>query len=92
MNDAEFRDLTERALAIQLLTEHASWPLYVDYITAQIAAKNRWLLQGNAKTLEEYRGTAGWIQGAQACLNAHETLNASLQRAHQEARRRTEAA
>ena len=90
MTDDEFRDLVERHRIIEDLTTTPGWAYLADYMTAQIAAKNRALLNGNAKTIEDYRGMAGWIQGAQAVLTASETLGDQINR--EEQRRREQAA
>jgi hypothetical protein len=78
----ELRDLVERNTQVQEMTRHPGWALLEDYLRAQLEAKQRWLLVGNAKTLEEYREMTGWLQGVRDTLNAPNALHEQVERAH----------
>lgn len=78
MNDDELRDLQERAHQIRELQAMPQWAMLHDYVSAMVNAKNRSLLNGNAKTIEEYRADAGWINGALFVLNAADRLDEQL--------------
>src|SRR5262245_39561628 len=78
MNDNELRDLVERAFQIRELQGTQGWALLKDYVASAVNAKNRWLLNGNAKTIEEYRAEAGWVQGAMFVLEASERLDTQI--------------
>jgi hypothetical protein len=81
VTDDELRDLIERAYEITEMQQETGWVYLRDYVTAQIQAKNRHLLNGHAKTIEEYRAEAGWIQGAMFVLEAAQQLNEQVERA-----------
>lgn len=89
MNDTEFRELGERAYALQTLKNHPGWEVLAREVEARAGAKNRWLLNGNAKTLEDYRGEAGWVNGARDVLALADSLAEQIER---ERKRRDEAA
>jgi hypothetical protein len=79
MEEGELRELQERAHRIRTLTSSPDWTLLKDYCSTIINAKNRHLLNGNAKTIEDYRADAGWISGAMFVLNAADHLDAQLE-------------
>ena len=76
--DEEVRELVERVYQIRELQKTEGWALLRDYVGAQIQAKNRHLLNGHAKSLEDYRAEAGWIQGAMFVLEAADRLDQHL--------------
>ena len=92
MNDAELADLVERQHRIKKLTETEDWKLLVDYCASQINSQQAYLMNGYAKTVEEYRGKAGWVQGAQFVLSAPERLAEQIQRERDEIHARKAAA
>jgi hypothetical protein len=79
VDEGELRDLQERAHRIRELTKHKDWELLRDYCSTIINAKNRSLLNGNAKTIEDYRADAGWISGAMFVLDAADHLDKQLE-------------
>jgi len=79
MDEGELRELQERAHRIRQLTQSPDWALLRDYCSTVINAKNRHLLNGMAKTLEEYRADAGWISGAMFVLDAADHLDKQLE-------------
>jgi hypothetical protein len=79
MNENELRELQERAHRIRQLQSGPDWELLKDYCSTVINAKNRGLLNGNAKTIEDYRADAGWISGAMFVLNAADHLDQQLE-------------
>jgi hypothetical protein len=76
----ELRDLVERNAQVQEMALHPGWELLCDYVRAQMGAKQRSLLLGNADSLEEYREQVGWLQGVSAVLNAPQTLAEQVDR------------
>jgi hypothetical protein len=79
MDESELRELQERAHRIRQLTGTPDFELLRDYCSTMVNAKNRALLNGNAKTLEDYRADAGWISGAMFVLNAADHLDKQLE-------------
>ena len=80
MTDSEFRALAERAYAVQSLREHPGWDVLAAEVEGRCDAKNRWLLNGNAKTLEDYRDAAGWVTGAREVLRLADSLAEQIER------------
>lgn len=80
---AALRDLIERNSQVQEMTQHPGWDLLKDYVRAQMEAKQRWVLLGNADTLDEYRKATGWIQGVIDVLEAPDVLAAQVEREQQ---------
>jgi hypothetical protein len=77
----ELRDLIERNHQVQELTRHPGWPLFCDYLRAQLEAKQRYLILGNAKDIEDYRKIASWVAGVTDALNAPQMLSEQVERA-----------
>lgn len=67
--EKDLRDLIERAYQLEELTRHPGWPLLVDLITAMTTTRQRLILSGACKTLEDYAQQTGWVKGAQAALD-----------------------
>ena len=76
----DLRDLIERNAAVQEMTQHPGWMLLQDYMREQQAAKQHWLIVGNADSMEEYNKVTGWLAGVAATLNAPLTLDAQTER------------
>ena len=64
------RELQEVQVRIQKLTENPDWPVLVAYVRGKVEAEQKWLMNGHAKTVEDYRGKAGWVAGAMYVLEA----------------------
>ena len=92
MTEDELRDLQERTHQIQQLAKYPEWQMLYDYVSAMVQAKNRSLLNGNARTLEEYRADAGWISGAMFVLQAPERIEEQMKSATQVVLEQREAA
>ena len=88
----ELRDLIERNALVQEMTRHPGWDLLADYMRAQMEAKQRSLLLGNADTIEDYRHQTGWLQGVTATLSAPEALAEQVQREEGKEQQRDDAA
>lgn len=80
MTDEELRDLIERVHQIQELQKHQGWELLLDYSRALLAHKQGRILSGKL-TPDEYHEAVGWLNGANAILNAAEVLAERLERA-----------
>ena len=64
------RELVERAYEIGEMTTMPGWHLLVGTVEKHIAANQRWLMHGHAKTVEEYRDRAGYLRGLTYVLEA----------------------
>lgn len=80
----ELRELIERNAQVQEMTQHPGWALLGDYMRAQLEARQRYLLVGSAKDIEDYRKMTGWLQGVSDTLSAPATLGEQVQRAQAE--------
>ena len=78
------RELIEIQARITKLTENPDWAVLVDYVNGKIEHEQRWLMNGNAKTVEDYRGKAGWVQGAQHVLEAPARIAKEVERKREE--------
>lgn len=76
----ELRDLIERNSQIQELTRHPGWPLLVDYMHDRMFKEQRSLILGNARTIEDYRNTTGWLKGVTDTLTAPDALAEQVER------------
>lgn len=74
------RELTERAHRIRKLTETPDWQVLVEYVQTRVEAEQKWLMSGHAKTVEDYRGKAGWVQGAMHVLEAPDRIDDEVKR------------
>jgi len=80
----ELSDLIQRNAGVQEMTHHHGWDLLEDYIRAQMEAKQTYLLQGSADSMEEYAKITGWIAGVRAVLNAPKALDEQTDRQKKE--------
>lgn len=69
-DDNRLRELQEEAHRIRELQQQPAWQDLVRFVSRMTDSKTRWLLNGNAKTLEDYRWEAGWVAGATYILQA----------------------
>lgn len=81
MTENELREIQERAHLIRDLTRDHRWAILHDYVSDMVNKKNRSLLNGNAKSIEDYRAEAGWISGALFVLQAADHLDRQLENA-----------
>lgn len=87
MTDDDYRDLIERAHQVRELQHQPGWGVWGQHVARRVDAKKREMLAGK-DSLEAYRYTAGWIEGAQYALDAIGELERQQKR---EAERRAEA-
>jgi len=80
MDENELRNLQEQAHQIRELQNQPGWLILRDYVRAHIQRKQHFLLNGNAKTLEDYRAVAGWVQGAEFALTVGDQIEEQLER------------
>jgi len=80
MDETELRELQEQAHHLRELQVQPGWLILRDYVKQHIARKQQFLLNGNAKTLEDYRAVAGWVQGAEFALTVGDQLEERLER------------
>lgn len=83
----DVRELTELAHRVRKLTETADWQLLEAHVRMRIDGEQRWLMNGHAKTVEDYRGRAGWLQGALYVLEAPDRLEEQARQARDEQKR-----
>ena len=72
MNDDEFRERIENLHQLQELAQHPGWPILIDFAHYQMAAKQRRLISGSVKTMDDYQRLCGWLDGAETVLKAAE--------------------
>jgi hypothetical protein len=60
------------------LQKSPDWSYLDKYCSQLISAKTRSLLNGNAKTIEDYRAEAGFVAGALFVLQAGEQVEQKL--------------
>jgi hypothetical protein len=88
------RELTERAHQLDELTKHPGWAVLVDWTRhgpAGAANRQRGLLAGNAKSLEDYQYEVGWLAGAEHVLDAPQRVRDMALAAEQAIREASEA-
>lgn len=81
--EKDLRDLIERAYQLEELTRHPGWPLLVDLVTAATVTRQKIILSGACKSLEDYAQQTGWIKGAQAALVAPHRMQQRLDNARE---------
>lgn len=82
---------TEIAYQLRQLTEHPAWSLLAGICSARAAAFEAILLNGKARSLEEYREHAGYARGIRYVLDlpaAQETYARELENERAAAQRR----
>lgn len=87
MNDDAYRDLIEKAHVVRALTQEPGWQVLVEKVARRADERNKWLLDGRAESVEEYRAWAGWVQGAKAILQIPADLDRAVEN---ESKRRQE--
>ncbi len=81
MTDEKYRALVEQSFQLNELTNHPGWPVLVDYmLTVVLKPRKDRILNGNLDSLDEYKRIAGFCQGSEWVLNAHQIIaNAVLE-------------
>ena len=74
------RALVEQAHRLRELAAEPYWETLRVYVQQAVDRKLRHLVQGGARTYDEYREAAGWLQGAQFVLNAAEGAEQAAER------------
>jgi hypothetical protein len=69
VNDT-LRELQERAFQLHELTKHPGWAVLEEYTQQAAAVRQRKLLGGTVKSMDEYHHACGWLQGAETVMNA----------------------
>lgn len=88
MTDDEFRELVERAHQIREVTRHEGWTYLTDRAAINIGARQQQLLQARFESMEEYKRTAGWVEGALWVLQLADTVQGEVERERGERRER----
>ena len=81
MNDDALRALVEQAHQINELTQHPGWDVLLDYLRfseGALAKRQVQLLQGGAKTFDDYQRRIGFIEGVQYAIDAPERLQTTV--------------
>jgi hypothetical protein len=79
VTDEELRDLQERAFQLEELQKHPGWLVLQDFAVNGGGGLRAWqtfLLNGNAKTQEQYQNYVGRIFGCERVLDASEVVRA----------------
>jgi hypothetical protein len=79
VNDDDLRDLIEQAHLLREMQADPGWATWQRHCAKRIEAKKREMIQGVPKTIEAYRHTAGWIDGAEYALNALAQLELQIE-------------
>lgn len=64
---------------VQEMTKHPGWTYLIDRAAVNISAKQRSVLNGSAKSVEEYKALTGWLDGATFIVNLPERMNQDLE-------------
>jgi hypothetical protein len=83
LTDDELRDLVEDAHLLREFTKDPGYSVWVNSCQRRIEAKKREMIAGIPETVEAYRHTAGWIEGAEYVLGAMHDLDARIARARE---------
>lgn len=79
MSEDEFLDLVRMTHEVQEMTKHPGWTYLVDRAAVNISAKQRSVLNGSAKTVEEYKALTGWLDGATFFVNLPNKMEQDLE-------------
>lgn len=80
MTDEELRDLRERAFQLEELQKHPGWAVLQDF-AVNVAGLRSWqtfVLNGNAKTPDQYQNYVGRIFGCEHVLTAAAKVRAMV--------------
>ncbi len=80
MTDDEYRDLIEQAHLLRELQKTDGYKVWSLHCARRVEAKKREMIGGVPKTVEAYRYTAGWIEGAEYALDALPQLDEKVTR------------
>lgn len=83
MTDDELRELVEMQHLVTELEKTAGWQTWKQLCDRRIEAKKREMIAGVPETVEAYRYTAGWIEGAEFVLDASAALDRKIKRARE---------
>lgn len=78
MSDDLDRNLVEVAHLLRELTEHPGWLVLQEIAEQQTRRETSYLLEGRAKTHDDYKSKAGWVSGALWVLAVPEAAQREL--------------
>jgi hypothetical protein len=84
LTEDDFRELLERNQQIQELTSHPGWKFLSDRAVHTIAARQRSVLGGTVLSLEDYKRSIGWLEGAGFVLKIPEIVEEEVRAARGE--------
>jgi hypothetical protein len=80
VTDDDLRDLVEQAHLLREFTKDPGYSAWENACKRRIEAKRREMIAGTPRTIEEYRYTAGWIEGAEYALGVLGDLETRIDR------------
>jgi len=86
LTDDDYRALVEQAHQVSELTRHPGWAVLLDYLRfseGALAKRQVQVLQGGARSFDDYQNRIGWIQGVQYAIDAPDRLEKQVQVAAQ---------
>jgi len=78
LDEAQLRELIERASQIEALTEHPGWTYLMDYLAHVTATTQEFVLFGKCTSLDEYRFHTGRIAGLRMVMEAPQALRQAV--------------
>lgn len=64
---------------VQEMTKHPGWTYLVDRSNVTRSSKQKSILNGNAKTVEEYKEMTGWLDGANFIISLPARLHGEVE-------------
>lgn len=81
---ATLPQVVEAAHRIRKIQEHPDWQVLENEVKRQIDGARQFLLNGYAKSMEDYYSRSGWIQGAEFVLYTADRLDEKAARMREE--------
>lgn len=89
MTDDDLRELVEQAHLLREFRKDPGYSVWENSCRHRVEAKRREMIAGKPRTIEEYRYTAGWIEGAEFALGALEHLEDRISREREARKQQT---
>jgi hypothetical protein len=83
-DDDEYRALQERVYQLGELTRHPGWQVLVELTEQVTRAMKLRVLNGNFKSIDEYKSATGELQGVARVLDAPKLAQSMLDAEHQQ--------
>lgn len=80
LGDEDFRDLIERSALIREMSDHPGWLLLNDRAKVNLFSRQRSLIQGQVKSMEDYVRQTAWMEGVSFILDLPAVVQNELER------------